>query len=56
MNKQINKLIEKYENRIENKKIQQIYNQNDIVEGIILTLEQVVEDLKNLPKNYKEEI
>jgi len=54
MKRHINKLIEKYENRIENKKKQQIYNQNDVVEGIILTLEQVVEDLKNIP--HKDEI
>jgi hypothetical protein len=44
----INTLIERYEKRMVEKKKQQEYNPNDVVEGIIVALEEVVEDLKQI--------
>ena len=54
MRQHIKELIKKYEKRIKAKKEQQIYNHNDMVDGIILALEEVIEDLENLP--HKDEI
>jgi predicted component of type VI protein secretion system len=54
MKQHIKELINKYEKRIKTKKKQQIYNHNDLVDGIILALEEVIEDLENLP--HKDEI
>jgi hypothetical protein len=43
---QINHLIRLYENRLVDKKRRLEENQNDYLEGIVLQLEQVIEDLK----------
>ena len=52
----VKELIKKYEERIESKKEQQEKNHNDIVEGVIIALEDVVEDLKKLQKTYTDNI
>jgi len=43
-------LIQKYETRLDAKKQQLRLNQNDCVEGIIVCLEQVIADLKEIAK------
>lgn len=43
-------LIQQYETRLEQKKQQVSRNPNDCVEGIIVALEQVIQDLKNISK------
>lgn len=48
MTTEIKNLVQKYEDRIKAKKKQQEYNPNDLVDGIILALEDVIKDLKNL--------
>ena len=45
---QINHLIRLYENRLVDKKRRLEENQNDYLEGIVLQLEQVIEDLKKI--------
>jgi hypothetical protein len=48
-NMNINTLIKKYEDKLEaRKKLQQQTGHNDVVEGVIITLELVIEDLKKL--------
>lgn len=44
----INRLIQSYENRLDDKKRRLEQNQNDYLEGIVLQLEQVIEDLKKI--------
>jgi hypothetical protein len=49
MNIDIDTLINKYQDRLEaRKKLQQKTGHNDVVEGVIITLELVIEDLKKL--------
>lgn len=43
-------LIQKYETRVNAKKQQVYLNPNDCVEGIIVALEQVIQDLKEISK------
>jgi hypothetical protein len=47
---QVHSLIRKYETRLEAKKQQVRLNPNDCVEGIIVALEQVIADLKEIAK------
>lgn len=47
---QVHNLIQKYEKRLEAKKQQVYLNPNDCVEGIIVALEQVIADLKEISK------
>ena len=47
---QIHNLIQKYETRLNAKKQQVYLNPNDCVEGIIVCLEQVIADLKEISK------
>lgn len=44
----INHLIRLYENRLVDKKRRLEENQNDYLEGIVLQLQQVIEDLKKI--------
>lgn len=43
-------LIQKYETRLDAKKQQFRLNQNDCVEGVIIALEEVIADLKEISK------
>jgi hypothetical protein len=49
----INTLIKKYEDKLEARKKLQQTGHNDVVEGVIITLELVIEDLKKIQKNHE---